>query len=101
MSENISLDDYEFDEYTKQQMLSIAKELDLLQTSYDTRLLAALLAGRAASLHAMLVATGNQTKEQARAVWDHAGQVIDNPPDREIKTMSMMDGQIFDPSKAN
>lgn len=101
MSEKINLDDYEFDEYTKQQMLSIAKELDNLQTSYDTRLLAALLAGRAASLHGMLITTGNQTKEEARAVWEQAGQIIDNPPDREVKTMSLLDGQTFDPSKTN
>ncbi len=101
MSEKINLDDYEFDEYTKQQMLSIANELDNLQTSYDTRLLAALLAGRAASLHAMLITAGKQTKEEARAVWEQAGQVIDNPPDREVKTMSLLDGQVFDPSKTN
>ena len=34
-----------FDQYAKQQMILIAKELNNLQLSYDTKLLAALLAG--------------------------------------------------------
>ena len=100
MSER-SLDEFELDEHTKQQMLLVTAELDNLQMSYDTRLLAALFAGRAASLYSMLITSGHLSQEDAQLTWEHAGQIINNPPEREVKTMSLMDGQIFDPEKTN
>jgi hypothetical protein len=91
----------EQDKYAEKQMGLLAEELNRLQMSFDTRLLAAFLAGRAGRLHGILVQAGHMTKEDALKIWNFAGEQIENPPDREIKTMAMLDGEIFDPSKAN
>lgn len=91
----------EIEEYPQQQMELLAEELNRLQMSYDTRLLAAFLAGRAGRLHAMLVKSGHMTMEDAQKIWKFAGDQIENPPEQEVKTMTLMDGQIFDPDKAN
>ena len=102
MSERISLDEAEgVDEYTKQQMSLLVEELNNLQIAYDTRLLASILAGRAGVLYGILIKAGHISQEEAQKIWDFAGEPIKNPPEREVKTMAMVDGQVFDPSKTN
>jgi len=102
MTEKISLDDYdELDAYTKEQMFKIAEELNDLQLKYDTRLLAALLAGRSAMLHANLVSAKILTQDDAKKIWAQAGDVIDDLPDREVKVVKMMDDEIIDPVQIN
>ncbi|MHA2403452.1 MAG: hypothetical protein ACXADH_10720 [Candidatus Kariarchaeaceae archaeon] len=102
MNDEKTPDDFEeFDDYTKEQMVLIANELNDLQLKYDTRLFAALLAGRSALLHANLVTAKVMTQEEALGIWDYAGKMIKNMEDREIKVMKMMDGTIFDPDKTN
>lgn len=91
----------EQEQYAEKQMDLLADEFNRLQLSFDTRLLAAFMAGRAGRLHGMLVQAGHMTLEDALKIWNFAGEQIENPPDREIKTMAMMDGEIFDPGKAN
>lgn len=91
----------EQEKYAEKQMELLAEELNRLQLSFDTRLLAAFLAGRAGYLHGILVQAGHMTTEEALKIWNFAGEQIESPPDRDIKTMSMLDGEIFDPSKTN
>lgn len=89
------------DGHAEQQMALIVNELNNLQTSYDTRLLSALLAGRAAMLLNLLVNAGHMKTEDANVVWDKAGEIIDQPQEKEIKTLTMYDGHKFDASKVN
>ena len=91
----------ENDDYPQQQMELLADELNKLQITFDTRLLAAFLAGRAGYLHGLLVKTGHMTKEDALKIWNFAGDQIENPPEKEVKTMTLADGDIIDPDRMN
>lgn len=94
-----TLDDYEeFNDYTKEQMVQIAAELNDMQLRYDTRLLAALLAGRAGMLHGIMINGDVITKEEAFIIWSQAGQMIENPPDRETKIIKKYENTLLDPS---
>lgn len=76
--------------YTNAQMKKIADELNLMQSSYDTRLLAALLIGRGAMLHANLVTAEIITHEEAVRVWNYAGEILKNPENRrEVKVVKL------------
>ncbi len=95
-----TLDDYEeFNDYTKEQMIKIADELNDMQIRYDTRLLAALMAGRAGMLHGIMINGKVMTKKEAKIIWNQAGQMIENPPDRETKILKKYNDTILDPSK--
>lgn len=89
------------DDYTKDQMAKLAEEMNAMQLRYDTRLLAALFAGRAAMLHVSMINAGVMTQKQAQHVWNYAGELIDNPVERETKILNMVDGEVFDPAKVN
>ncbi len=91
----------EIDDYTEKQMSLLVEELNLMQTKYDTRLLAALLAGRAAMLHAILVKGEVITKEEAVTIWELAGGIIERGSDNDIKFMKKYDEETFDPSTVN
>lgn len=101
MSDKKTLDDFGFDEYTKNQMVLIAEELNAMHIKYDTRLLAALLAGRSGMLHGIMIKGEVMTQEEARIIWKQAGVPIENIPDREVKIMRKLDDDIFDPEKTN
>ena len=88
-------------DYTEQQLQSLTNELDALQLKYDTRLLAAFLTGRAAMLHAILINGKVSSQEEAQKVWDTAGEIIENPPERETKIVKMYDGEILEPEQIN
>ena len=97
-----SLDDYEeFDEYTKEQMVKIAEELNAMQLKYDTRLLAALMAGRAGLLHGMLVTSKVIDQSTARKIWVQAGVPIEELPEQETKVVKILDGEVLDPKDIN
>ena len=97
-----SLDDYEeFDEYTKEQMIKIAEELNAMQMKYDTRLLAALMAGRAGLLHGMLITSKVMDQPTARKIWAQAGVPIDELPEQETKVVKIHDGEILNPKDIN
>lgn len=90
-----------FDNHTVSQMATLVEELNDIQLRYDTRLLAALLAGRAGMLHGMLITGGVITQDEARAIWKQAGLLIETPPEKEPKIMHLYDKEIIDPSKVN
>lgn len=94
-------EDQELNEYANEQLAKLAEELNNLQMQYDTRLVAAILAGRSAMLHAMMINAEVMTQEEARAVWKHAGQLIENPPDRESKVVKLYNGEILEPTQVN
>jgi hypothetical protein len=91
----------EANEYTQGQMQKLGDELDALQLKYDTRLLAAFMAGRAARLYAILINGEVTTQDEARKVWAVAGEEIENPPNRETKIMKLYDGQVLNPEQIN
>lgn len=91
----------QLDEYATKQIKLIVDHLNDLQISFDTRLLATLLTDRAAYLHGLLVKMDHLSEEEALLVWEQAADRIKNPPEKEIKTMSLVDGEILDPGKAN
>lgn len=91
----------ELDEYTENQMSLLTEELNLMQTKYDTRMMSALLAGRAAMLHAILVKGEVITKEEALKIWEIAGGIIERGSDNEVKIMKKFDGETFDPKTVN
>lgn len=92
----VSLDDYpEFSDHVKEQMVLIAGELNEMGMKYDTRLLAALMAGRAGLLHGLLISGDIITQEEARTVWTQAGVPIENPPEQKTKVVKMLDGEII------
>lgn len=91
----------EQDQYAESQMELLSEELNRLQISFDTRLLAAMLAGRAGHLHGLLVQAGHMTKEDALKIWNFAGDQIENPPEREIKMMAKYGDEVFDLDKPN
>ena len=99
--EGKTLDDFGFDEYTKQQMVLIAEDLNAMQMKYDTRLLAALMAGRSGLLHGVMIKGEVMTQEEARVIWKQAGVPIENPPDQEVKIMRKLDDDVFDPETTN
>lgn len=100
--QKVSLDDYEeFDEYTKEQMIKIAGELNAMQMKYDTRLLAALMAGRAGLLHGMLIKSDVMDQPTARKIWVQAGVPIEELPEQETKVVKILDGEVLDPKKFN
>ncbi len=97
-----ALDDHEeFNDYTKEQMVKIAAELNDMQMRYDTRLLAALMAGRAGMLHGIMINGKVMTKEEAKMVWNQAGQMIENPPDRETKIVKRFNNELLEPKDIN
>jgi len=97
-----TLDDYdEFNEYTKEQMVQIAAELNDMQLRYDTRLLAALLAGRAGMLYGIMITGDVITKNEAKVIWNQAGQMVENPPDREIKILKKYKDTLLGPDDIN
>ena len=101
-SKPVSLDDYpEFNEHMKEQMILIAGELNEMGTRYDTRLLAALMAGRAGLLQGWLVSGDVITQEEARTVWAQAGEPIENPPEQKTKVVKMDRGQIIPSEEIN
>ena len=83
-------------EYANKQMKLIVDELNVMQTKYDTRMLAALLAGRAAMLHSVLVNGKVITKDEALLIWNKAGEVIEEDRDNEVKFMYKDGDEIFD-----
>ena len=100
--QKVSLDDYEeFDEYTKEQMIKIAEEMNAMQMKYDTRLLAALMAGRAGLLHGMLINSKVIDQPTARKIWAQAGVPIEELPEQETKVVKILDGEILDPKEFN
>lgn len=100
--QKVSLDDYEeFDEYTKEQMIKIAEEMNAMQMKYDTRLLAALMAGRAGLLHGMLINSDVIDQPTARKIWAQAGVPIEELPEQETKVVKILDGEILDPKEFN
>lgn len=103
MSDKKTLNDFGFDEYTQKQMVLIAEEMNAMQLKYDTRLLAALMAGRAGMLHAIMIKGKVMTQEDAQGIWKQAGAPIENPPDREISVLNLhkFDDDVFDPKKIN
>lgn len=94
-------DKKEFDEHTVNEMETLVTELNDMQMRYDTRLLAALLAGRAGMLHGIMITGDVMSQEDARAVWKQAGLLIENPPEKEPKIMHLYDKDVFDPEKVN
>ena len=102
LSSKPSLDDYpEFNEHMKEQMILIAGELNEIQKKYDTRLLAALMAGRAGLLQSWLVSGGIITQEEARTVWAQAGDPIENPPEQKTEIIKMLDGEVIESKDLN
>ena len=102
LSSGKTLDDYEeFNEYTKEQMVKIAAELNDMQLRYDTRLLAALLAGRSGMLHGIMINGKIMTKEEAKVIWNQAGKMIENPPDRETKIIKKHKDTVLEPKDIN
>ncbi len=102
LSSKPSLDDYpEFNEHMKEQMILIAGELNEIQKKYDTRLLAALMAGRAGLLQAWLISGGIITQEEARTVWAQAGAPIENPPEQKTEIIKMLDGEVIESKDLN
>lgn len=101
-SEGISLDDYpEFNDHMKEQMILIAGELNEMGMKYDTRLLAALMAGRAGLLQGLLISGDIITQEEARTVWTQAGVPIETPPKQKTKIVKMLDGEIITSKEIN
>ena len=101
-SKKVSLDDYpEFNEHMKEQMVLIAGELNDMGMKYDTRLLAALMAGRAGLLQAWLITGGVITQDEARTIWTQAGAPIENPPESEVKIVKMDQGKIISNEEIN
>lgn len=103
MSDKKTLDDFGFDEYTQKQMILIAEEMNAMQMKYDTRLLAALMAGRSGMLHGVMIAGKVMTQKEAQVIWKQAGVPIETPPERETKIVHLnkFDDEIFDPKKMN
>ncbi len=103
MSDKKTLDDFGFDEYTKEQMILIGEEMNVMQMKYDTRLLAALMAGRSGMLHGIMITGKVMTQEEARVIWKQAGVPIETPPDRKttILHLDKFEDDIFDPKKTN
>ncbi len=103
MSDKKTLDDFGFDEYTQKQMILIAEEMNAMQMKYDTRLLAALMAGRSGMLHGVMIAGKVMTQKEAQVIWKQAGVPIETPPKRETKIVHLnkFDDEIFDPKKMN
>jgi len=98
----VSLDDYpEFNEHMKEQMVLIAGELNEMGKKYDTRLLAALMAGRAGLLQSWLISGGVITQEEARTVWTQAGAPIDNPPEKKTEIVKLDQGKIIPKEQIN
>lgn len=101
-STKVSLDDYpEFNEHMKEQMLLIAGELNDMGTRYDTRLLAALMAGRAGLLQGWLISGDVITQKEARTIWKQAGGPIENPPEQKTKIVKMDRGKIIPSEQIN
>ena len=90
----------ELSAHAQDEMIKISLKLNELQTTFDTRLLAAMLAGRAGMLYAMMINAGMTSKDEALMLWEKAAETIHNPPERETKIMKMHDGDII-PDKIN
>lgn len=95
------MSDKKFDDHTTKQMALLVEELNSLQLKYDTRLLAAILAGRAGMLHGIMITGKVMTQEEARAVWKQAGLLIENPSKKEPKIMHLYGDTILDPRQIN
>jgi len=91
----------EFEDHTTEQMARLVNELNEMQLKYDTRLLAAILAGRAGMLHGIMITGEVITQEEARAIWKQAGLLIENPPEKEPKIMHLYGDNILDPTQIN
>ena len=82
------------------QQLGVLNEvLTTLQTSFDSRLLAAGLADRAAYMYHLLVSAGHMTEEDARLSWEEAGKRIQETPTKEVQTLTKAGDEVFDPSE--
>ncbi len=101
-NKGVSLDDYpEFNDHMKEQMVLIAGELNEMGKKYDTRLLAALMAGRAGLLQGWLISGDIITQEEARTVWAQAGVPIENPPEQKTEIVKIFDGEIITSKEIN
>lgn len=101
-SKPVSLDDYpEFNEHMKEQMVLIAGELNEMGKKYDTRLLAALMAGRAGLLQSWLISGEVITQKEARTVWAQAGAPIENPPKNKTQIVKLDQGRIIPKEEIN
>ena len=86
----------EAEKHQEDQLQKMVEELNVMQTKYDTRLLSAVLAGRAAMLHVALVNGNIISQEDATNIWNVAGKVIEDGSDSQPKIMYKDGDDVFD-----
>lgn len=99
--ENFPKSIQQLDDHTQNEIQQILEILNNLHLTFDSRLVAALLASRAGGLYGKMISGEIISQEDALKIWEVAAEPIHNPQQHNTKIVYKSGDEVITPDKVN